>query len=233
MNDSQSATEQAAKLAEIAAQIQQCKACRLYEQARNPVPGYGNPNAEILFIGEGPGAEEDRQGLPFVGRSGQYLDYLLNLIGMKREQVFITNVIKHRPPDNRDPQPDEILACKMYLDRQFEIIDPLVVVTLGRFSMARYFPDAKISQIHGQPRYEGSRAYYPLYHPAAALRNPQLRFDMETDIHRLVEVVDEVHRRRQRAQDGDISPEEHPAEKAFTPEDEQEDGDPPQQLKLF
>ena len=211
--------DRAAKLEAIAQEIHTCTACRLYENTQNAVPGYGDVNAEILFIGEAPGAEEDRQGLPFVGRSGKYLDYLLGLIGLKREQVFITNVAKHRPPENRDPKPDEIIACKVYLDRQFEIIDPLVVATLGRFSMARYFPNAKISHIHGQPKYEDNRAYYPFYHPAAALRNPGLRHDMEADIKRLVEVVAAVKRRRAQNVNGAEPP----------PEDEP----PPQQLRLF
>ena len=210
--------DRAAQLNALAEQIKVCQDCRLHQSANNSVPGYGDPSADILFIGEAPGAEEDRQGLPFVGRSGQYLDYLLSLIDMKREQVFITNVVKHRPPENRDPQADEIVACKHFLDDQFTIIDPLVVVTLGRFSMARYFPDAKISRIHGQPRYEADRAYYPLYHPAAALRNPNLRHDMEADIKRIPEVVVEMRRRRQ----ADIPGEEPP-----------EDDTPPKQLSLF
>jgi DNA polymerase len=213
--------EKTAKLADIAAQIKVCQACRLYEKARNPVPGYGDVSAEILFIGEGPGENEDRQGLPFVGRSGQYLDYLLNLIQMKREQVFITNVVKHRPPDNRDPMPDEIAACKAYLDHQIEVIDPLLIATLGRFSMARYFPNAKITGIHGKPKYADNRAYYPLYHPAAALRNPGLRFDMEADIKRMVEVLAEVKRRRE-----DKTPNNPPPP---PPSDDV----PPQQLSLF
>ncbi len=204
------------QLTTIAAEVGACTACRLYEQANNPVPGYGDPNADILFIGEAPGAEEDRQGLPFVGRSGKYLDYLLNLIDMKREQVFITNVVKHRPPNNRDPESDEIIACKAFLDRQFEIIDPLVVATLGRFSMARYFPNASISRIHGRPKYADNRAYYPLFHPAYALRNPGVRHDMEADIRHLLEVVEEVKRRRTMAS---------------LPEDQNED--PPKQLSLF
>src|SRR5690606_14491253 len=112
--------------------------------------------------------------------------------GLDREQVFITNVVKHRPPDNRDPLPNEIVACKSYLDEQIELIDPLVVATLGRFSMARYFPNGKISQIHGQPLYDENRAYYPFFHPAAALRNPGLRHDMEADFKRLLEVVEKV-----------------------------------------
>ncbi|MBC8170293.1 MAG: uracil-DNA glycosylase [Anaerolineae bacterium] len=198
--------EKAGLLAEIAAQIKICQACRLYEKAHNPVPGYGDIHAEILFIGEGPGENEDRQGLPFVGRSGQYLDYLLNLIGMKRDQVFITNEVKHRPPENRDPLPDEMAACKPYLDQQIQIIDPLVIATLGRFSMGRYFPNAKITAIHGKPKYADNRAYYPLYHPAAALRNPGLRVDMEADIKRMVEVLAEVKRRRTEAKPNDDPP---------------------------
>lgn len=188
--------DRAAALEEIAVQTRTCKLCRLYEQATKAVPGAGSPNAEIMFIGEGPGFNEDKQGLPFVGRSGEYLEYLLNLIGLKREQVFIGNVVKHRPPENRDPLPDEILACKPYLDRQIEIIDPLVIATLGRFSMARYFPEAKITQIHGKPKFEDGRAYYPFFHPAAVLRNPGLRRDMEADFKRLLEVVAEVKSRR-------------------------------------
>lgn len=214
--------ESAAALETIAAEIRACTACRLYQGTTNAVPGYGDVKAEILFIGEGPGFNEDKQGLPFVGRSGQYLDYLLSLIGLKRAQVFITNVVKHRPPDNRDPQPDEIIACKHFLDRQIAIIDPLVIATLGRFSMARYFPDARISAIHGRPRYDGTRAYYPLFHPAAALRNPGLRNDMEDDMRRIPEILVEVKRRRV---DGLPAPDEPPA------------GDdpaaPPKQLRLF
>jgi uracil-DNA glycosylase len=216
--------DRATQLAAIAAEIHECTACRLCKEAKNAVPGYGDPNADILFIGEAPGREEDRQGLPFVGRSGKYLDYLLGLIGMSREQVFITNVVKHRPPENRDPQTDEIITCKSFLDRQFDIIDPLVVATLGRFSMARYFPDSKISRIHGQPRYGENRAYYPFYHPAAALRNPRLRHDMEADIHRLVEVVEEMKLRR--AHQTSDHAEEDP------PKNDDDEGTP-EQLTLF
>lgn len=189
--------DRAARLAEIAEQVKACTKCRLHEKAKNGVPGSGNNNAEILFIGEGPGENEDRQGLPFVGRSGQYLDYLLNLIGLKRDQVFITNVVKHRPPENRDPLPDEIEACREYLEHQIAILDPLLIVTLGRFSMARYFPNGKITALHGKPKYVDNRAFYPLFHPAAALRNPALRFDMEADVKRIPEILEEVRKRRE------------------------------------
>jgi len=191
-----SSDDRAQKLAEIAQQVKACTDCRLYQNTRNPVPGHGNIHAEIVFIGEAPGEQEDIKGLPFVGRSGQYLDYLLNLIGMNRQQVFIANVIKHRPPDNRDPAPDELIACKHFLDDQLKIIDPLLIVTLGRFSMARYFPEGKISAIHGKPKYDERCAYYPLYHPAAALRNPPLRHDMEADIKRIPLILEEIRQKR-------------------------------------
>jgi uracil-DNA glycosylase len=215
--------DRAAKLAAIAEEVRACTACALHTGRIQAVPGAGDPNAEIIFIGEGPGANEDKQGLPFVGRSGDYLNYLLELIDLKREEVFIANVVKCRPPSNRDPLPDEITRCKAYLDRQIEVLDPLVIATLGRFSMARYFPQAKISAIHGQPRYEENRAYYPFYHPAAALRNPNLRHDMEADMHRLLEVVAKVKELRGGSV-ADVPP---------PPSPETEDEDPPKQLPLF
>lgn len=222
--------DRAAKLAEIAEKVKACQLCRLHEKALNPVPGYGDPAAEIMFIGEGPGEQEDKQGLPFVGRSGQYLDYLLKLIGLERKQVFIANVVKHRPPGNRDPQPDEIEACKAYLDHQIEIIDPLVIVTLGRFSMARYFPNAKISAIHGKPKFDERRAYYPLYHPAAALRNPQLRWDMEEDIRRLHELLDQMRSRRAGTLQVDVAV---PPPSVHEKDDDSGDDETPRQLSLF
>lgn len=218
--------DRAAALAAIAEQVRACTLCRLYEGTTNGVPGAGSPQAEIMFIGEGPGFHEDKQGLPFVGRSGDYLNYLLDKIGLKREQVFIANVVKHRPPDNRDPLPDEILACKPYLDRQIEIINPLVIATLGRFSMARYFPNGKITQIHGQPKFQDSRAYIPLFHPAAVLRNPELRRGMEADFHRIIEVLAQV--KQQRA--GSSPP---PAAAAAEPPPDDEPPAKLTQLKLF
>ena len=132
----------------------------------------------------------------FVGRSGNYLSYLLDQIQLKREDVFITNIIKCRAPNNRDPLPHEIQACRPYFEQQLAWIDPLVVATLGRFSMRLFFPNASISRIHGQARIEGGRAYLPLYHPAAALRNPNLRHDMEADIAKLRSLRDEMRARR-------------------------------------
>lgn len=222
-------SDNAEKLRLIAERVARCTACRLHEKATNPVPGAGSPTAEIVIIGEAPGEQEDLQGLPFVGRSGKYLDYLLNLIGMKRDDVFIANVAKHRPPDNRDPLPDEIEACKGFLDEQMQVLNPLLVVTLGRFSMARYFPDAKISKVHGQPKFEGGRAYYPLYHPAAALRNPNLRWDMEDDIKRIPALLDEVRRRRAAG----VPTAPTPLAERPSPPPEPDDGEPPKQLSLF
>jgi DNA polymerase len=213
--------DRTAALAAIADQVRTCTRCPLYIGTTNPVPGAGNVNAEIMFIGEGPGYNEDKQGLPFVGRSGDYLVYLLKLIGLTRDEVFIGNVVKHRPPENRDPMPDEILACKPYLDAQVDIIDPLVIATLGRYSMARYFPDGKISKIHGQPKYDDRRAYYPLFHPAAVLRNPDLRKEMEADFKRIPEIVEKMKQARKSAKP--IAP----AAQEEKPEE------PPKQMKLF
>jgi DNA polymerase len=142
-----------------------------------------------MFIGEAPGFHEDQQGLPFVGAAGRFLDELLEGIDLKRDQVFITNVIKCRPPGNRDPLPEEIEACKPFLDRQIELIGPKLVVTLGRFSMARAFPKARISRVHGQHRKIGGVIYYPMYHPAAALHQPSLRRTVEEDMHRIPELI--------------------------------------------
>jgi len=142
-----------------------------------------------MFIGEAPGFHEDQQGRPFVGAAGRFLEELLGIIGLKREQVFIANVIKCRPPGNRDPLPEEIEACKPFLDRQIELIQPRLVVTLGRFSMARAFPKARISRIHGQPRKIGGVIYYPMYHPAAALHQPSLRSTVEEDMRRIPELL--------------------------------------------
>ncbi len=212
--------DRAAALAAIAEQVRTCTRCPLYIGTTNPVPGAGSVNAEIMFIGEGPGFNEDKQGLPFVGRSGDYLVYLLKLIGPTRDQVFIGNVVKHRPPENRDPMVDEILACKPYLDAQVDIIQPLVIATLGRYSMARYFPDGKISKIHGQPKYDDTRAYYPLFHPAAVLRNPDLRKDMEADFKRIPEIVEKVKQLRASAKPAAAAEQKPPDE-------------PPKQMKLF
>ncbi len=172
-------------LAVIAKQVAGCHDCPLYKGATNPVPGEGSATAEIMFVGEGPGFYEDKQGRPFVGASGKFLDELLASIRLDRKSVFITNVVKHRPPNNRDPQPDEIAACKQYLDAQIELVAPAVVVTLGRHSMQRYFPGEAIGRVHGQPRRKDDLIVVPMYHPAAALHQQTLRQVIEADFARL------------------------------------------------
>jgi DNA polymerase len=173
----------------LAAEVARCTQCLLHQGRTKAVPGEGLEDAEIMFIGEAPGFHEDQQGRPFVGAAGKFLDELLESIGLRREDVFIANVIKCRPPGNRDPLPEEIEACKSFLDRQIELIQPKLVVTLGRFSMARAFPKARISRIHGQPRKIGGVVYYPMYHPAAALHQPSLRRTVEEDMCRIPELI--------------------------------------------
>lgn len=186
-----------ARLLEIAKEIVVCPRCELSRTRTKAVPGEGNPNARIMLIGEGPGWHEDQQGRPFVGNAGKFLNELLAIAGVKREDVFITNVVKCRPPGNRDPLPDEIAACApYYLDRQIETIDPDVIVTLGRFSMARWFPGERISKIHGQPKKVGKRLIVPMYHPAAALHQSALRGAIEEDFAKLPKFLAEVERER-------------------------------------
>ena len=187
--DSPSANERT--LDSIADQIKGCTACELCRSRTHAVPGEGNPNARIMLIGEGPGYHEDQQGRPFIGNSGKFLSELLGKAGLQREDVFITNVVKCRPPGNRDPMPDEIAACSAYLDAQIELIDPDVVVTLGRFSMQRWFQNERISKIHGEPREDGRRLLVPMYHPAAALHQAALRGTIEDDFARLPKILAE------------------------------------------
>ncbi len=168
-------------LEQVAAEVLVCPRCPLSQSRTHAVPGEGPAAARLMFIGEGPGYQEDRQGRPFVGPSGHYLERLLAGIGLTRRQVYITNVVKCRPPGNRDPLPDEIAACSSYLDRQLALIRPGVVVTLGRFSMQRFFPGASITRIHGQPKRIGDVYYLPLFHPAAALRRPDWDAAMQQD----------------------------------------------------
>jgi DNA polymerase len=153
------------------------------------VPGEGPSDAELMFIGEGPGFHENEQGRPFVGAAGNFLEELLASIGLTREQVFITNIVKCRPPGNRDPQAVEIEACSTYLERQTRSLNPKVIVTLGRFSMARFFPNARISAIHGNAQRIGDRLVVPMYHPAAALHQPSLRETIKDDFAKLPELI--------------------------------------------
>jgi DNA polymerase len=182
------------ELERVAAQVRQCTKCLLHRGRTNAVPGDGPADAKIVFIGEAPGFHEDQQGVPFVGAAGRFLEELLEMIGMTRDQVYIANVIKCRPPANRDPLPEEIEACQPYLDQQLDIINPQMVVTLGRFSMARFFPGTKISQIHGQARRIDDLICYPMYHPAAALHQPSLRSTVEDDMRRILELLEHPER---------------------------------------
>ena len=160
---------------ELYEKIAKCEDCRLCKQRRQAVPGEGREDAAILFIGEAPGWHEDQQGRPFVGPAGQFLEELLGSIKLKRSDVYIANVVKCRPPGNRDPLPDEIGACRKWLDRQIELIKPKMIVTLGRYSMARYFPGGSISKLHGTSRVSDGVTYFAMYHPAAALHQGSLR----------------------------------------------------------
>ena len=176
---------------ELAEAVRACTKCRLHAGRTNAVPGDGSPVASILIIGEGPGFNEDQQGLPFVGRSGKLLDELLAEVPLSRQDVFITNVVKCRPPDNRDPQPDEVAACRPYLERLMELLDPKVIVTLGRHSYLRFFPNGKISRDHGKILRWNDRILFPLYHPAAGLRNPAIKSELQKDMLRLPEALRE------------------------------------------
>jgi len=194
--------ERRAALDAIAAEVRACRRCPLSAARANAVPGEGDPDTEVVFVGEGPGFNEDRLGRPFVGRAGDLLVRFLATLGWRRQEVFITNVVKCRPPDNRDPEPSEIAACEPYLRRQLEILDPALVVTLGRYSMARFMPGARIGGAHGtmapvDPA-TGARAalVYALYHPAAALRSPDVERQSYVDVAGIPAALVEARRRR-------------------------------------
>ena len=195
-------------LSELADAISRCQKCEIARQRTRAVPGEGPENAEIMFIGEAPGWHEDQQGRPFVGQAGKYLEELLALIGLDRSQVYIANVIKCRPPANRDPLPIEIQNCQDWLERQIEAIRPRMIVTLGRYSMAKFFPGKSISKIHGTAQSRDGIIYYAMYHPAAALHQQSLRQAIEADMRKIPSIL---------------------AEKKETPQDEPG----PQQLSMF
>jgi len=179
-------------LSELNKDIARCQRCEIAKYRTKAVPGEGPEDAEIMFIGEAPGWHEDQQGRPFVGPAGQFLEKLLASIGLKREQVYITNVIKTRPPENRDPLPTEIRNCQEWLDRQIEIIRPRMIVTLGRYSMAKFFPGKSISKIHGTAQKRDNIIYYAMYHPAAALHQQSLRQDIEADMRKIPALLAEA-----------------------------------------
>lgn len=181
------------ELEKLAKQIKVCTRCELHRSRNEAVPGEGPTHAEIMFIGEGPGASEDKQGRPFVGASGKFLDQLLEQAGVTRADVFITNVVKCRPPGNRDPLPDEVETCTSnYLEHQIKIINPSIIVTLGRHSMNLFFKGAKITQIHGQMRNVGDRFVIAMFHPAAALHQQSLKATILSDFAKLPELLKEA-----------------------------------------
>lgn len=169
--------------------VKVCQECRLYKTAKCGVPGEGDINAEIVLIGEAPGATEDATGRPFVGRAGKLLEALLKEIGYTRDSVWIGNIIKHRPPENRDPLPDEIAACEPYITEQLRIINPKLVVTLGRFSLNYFYPEGKISRDHGRMIDMGKYRVFPVYHPAAALRNSAMAKALREDFLKIPNVL--------------------------------------------
>ena len=201
------------ELTDLYAEIRICKKCDLSKGRTNAVPGEGPENAEIMMIGEAPGFHEDREGRPFIGPAGKFLDELLAGINLKRDQIYICNVIKCRPPQNRDPLPEEMDACKPYLDAQIALIKPKVVITISRFAMSRWFNDKKISEIHGKPRKFGNLVVLPMYHPAAALHQPSLKRVLEEDFKRVPEILKDMANLKE--------------------ETETKKPDPPKQLSMF
>ena len=212
-------------LKEVAVEVSTCSRCDLCKGRTHAVPGEGSPTAKIMFIGEGPGFHEDKQGRPFVGPSGQFLEELLRGINLKRSDVFITNVVKCRPPENRDPLPGEIAACNDYLDRQIAAIQPRVIVTLGRFSMAKFFSGEKISVIHGRARKKDGFICIPMFHPAAGLRTPSVKEAMREDFKKIPLALAEAER---------LAAEKQAVASAQSQKSQQaKEEPPPQQLSLF
>jgi DNA polymerase len=183
----------ATELSALADRISTCTLCRLCESRTNTVPGQGNPHADIVFIGEGPGKTEDETGVPFCGASGRLLDSLLESIGLSRNDIFITNVVKCRPPANRDPLPDEKEICTTtYLNNQLNLIKPKLIVTLGRHALGHFIPNLKISEVHGQPKRYRDQVYLALYHPAVALYNGSMRATLEEDFQTIPKILQKL-----------------------------------------
>ena len=233
-------------LDQVAREVAVCEQCILHVSRKKSVPGEGPAQAEIMLIGEGPGFYENEQGRPFVGPSGQFLEELLQKAGLKRAEVFISNVVKCRPPSNRDPQPDELAACRPYLERQIEAIQPKVIVTLGRYSMGHFLPNARISSIHGRPSWVNGRLIVPMYHPAAALHQPALRKDIEADFANLPKLIAMARQKQVETAAGmapAAAPEPPPLEQLSLmdtppqpeepPKPEEPQKDEPRQLSLF
>jgi DNA polymerase len=207
-------------LAQIASEVSVCKRCVLHATRNKSVPGEGPAGAEIMLIGEGPGFNENEQGRPFVGQAGTFLNELLAQAGLKRADVWIGNVVKCRPPSNRDPLPDELAACNEYLERQIAAIDPKIIITLGRFSMGKFMPGVKITQVHGQMKRIGDRFVIAMFHPAAALHQAALKPAILADFAKLPQLLEHA-----RAELNKPAP--------ATAAVEQDAGDDAEQLSLF
>jgi DNA polymerase len=182
----------------IGVEVRACRMCKLSQTRTVGVPGEGSPSAEIMFIGEGPGFHEDQQGRPFVGAAGQLLTEMLGVIGLRREDVFITNVVRCRPPGNRDPLPDELSACDTYTQRQIAVLDPKLIVTLGRYSMARFIGTGPMRELHGRTRDWNGITCLAMYHPAAILRTPtvEMRRIFEDDFRKIPGLLAEAKKKR-------------------------------------
>src|SRR5579864_5163000 len=186
-------------LEQIGADVRACQLCKLCRTRTIGVPGEGSPTAEVMFIGEGPGFHEDQQGRPFVGAAGQLLTEMLRVIGLRREDVFITNVVRCRPPGNRDPLPDELQACDTYTQRQIAVLQPKLIVTLGRYSMARFVGQGSMRDLHGRTREWNGITCLAMYHPAAILRTPtvEMRRLYEDDFRKIPGLLEAARNKRE------------------------------------
>jgi DNA polymerase len=222
MSDAASSPSIAAQLQRIADEVNVCTKCPLHEGRTHAVPGEGPINADIMFIGEAPGRNEDQQGRPFVGQAGKLLEQLLAEIGLTRDDVWIANVVKCRPPGNRDPMPEEIAACSEYLERQIALLQPKIIATLGRYSMEKFFPGARITKVHGQAKRAGNRVLIPMFHPAYILRNMAALPDAQRDMRKIPRLLERLEAvLAEEAASGQVAEPEPPAP------------DPPQQLSLL
>jgi len=223
MSDARPYDEVAAELQQIADEVNVCTKCPLHEGRTRGVPGEGPVNADIMFIGEAPGRNEDQQGRPFVGQAGRLLEELLAEIGLTRDDVWIANVVKCRPPGNRDPMPEETAACSTYLERQIALVQPKMIATLGRYSMEKFFPGARITKVHGQAKRAGNRVLIPMFHPAYILRNMAALPDAQRDMRKIPRLLERLEAVLvEEAATGQTAPAE--------PEPEAE---PPEQLRLL
>lgn len=213
-------------LSQIASEVSACTRCGLHQTRNKSVPGEGPLDAEIMLIGEGPGANENEQGRPFVGAAGKFLEELLAQAGLKRTDVWIGNVVKCRPPGNRDPMPDELAACNLYLERQMAALNPKIIITLGRFSMGKFLPGAKVSLVHGQMRKVDGRFVIAMFHPAAALHQPQLKPAILADFAKLPQLLDVARKELAKTAPAQVQAEPKPV--PVSPEAEA-----PKQMKLF